>query len=552
MTKGQRLPKKTGPRTDFAWLVNEGVKAYQHQRRLPTLEMIQEEIASALAISARTLQPWRADRYPDRHEDLTRFASLCVRMAPELGQRWVIDLFRAANMSRYADQALVGIGMGRSELISGPRKNDLDGKLDACYIRPDAIFQQVKIDDFVGRDWLIAQVDAFLTDPSRKSGAFVLVGEVGVGKTAFLAHLVQQRNYIHLFGEQVRTAANVSRALRSLMAQLIMRYRLEPFAQEYLQPDSVPNDPIALERLLRLAASQLKPAERLVIVCDALDEVGMVPGGNVLGLPSVLPDGVYLIVSHELVPIHLNFQFVPHIVRLDLDSAENRRDMQAYLQRIAKRPQVTGWLEVQRCSASDFVQGLLTESGGSWLYLAHRVAEICAEQSKPCEPGRLPAGMAMLYAEHAAWWRETDAHRWEAVYAPLFATLAAAQEPITLDQWLQWANVNAPWSEVKRLLREAWCPFILQREDPQRGTVYTLYHHSLRDFAIGGFDRTGLSLAGQYVIDDLQEQIYAAHRRIVDYYRQRRGGSWSRLLGHDYADRHLAHHIEQLKVRRVK
>jgi hypothetical protein len=39
------------------------------------------------------------------------------------------------------------------------------------YIAPDSVFQRVRTEDFVGRDWLTVQVDAFLNDPQRKSGA---------------------------------------------------------------------------------------------------------------------------------------------------------------------------------------------------------------------------------------------------------------------------------------------------------------------------------------------------------------------------------------------
>jgi len=69
------------------------------------------------------------------------------------------------------------------------------------YVPPDAVFQRVRADEFVGRDWLTAKVDAFLNDPARKSGVFLLVGEAGVGKTAFLAHLVRERRYLLVFAE---------------------------------------------------------------------------------------------------------------------------------------------------------------------------------------------------------------------------------------------------------------------------------------------------------------------------------------------------------------
>lgn len=43
--------------------------------------------------------------------------------------------------------------------------------LDEYYIPPDGVFQRVRVDEFVGRDWLTAKADAFLNDPNRKSGA---------------------------------------------------------------------------------------------------------------------------------------------------------------------------------------------------------------------------------------------------------------------------------------------------------------------------------------------------------------------------------------------
>ncbi len=550
MTKIQRAPKKAGPRTDFAWLVNEGIQAYQLQRRLPTLEIVQDEIATAMAISVRTLQSWRADKRPQRYEDLRDFAQVCVKTVRELGAQWVIDLFQAAGMSAYADQVLKEIGVEHLNPITISMDSTAQKVLDESYIRPDPVFQRVRLNEFVGREWLTARVDAFLDDPAHKSGAFVLVGEAGVGKTTFLAHLVNQRNYLHLFGEQVPGAANLPHALRSLMAQLIIRYRIDPYAPQHELPGSWPSDSIAFERLLRVAASRLKPDERIVIVCDALDEVGTMAGGNVLGLPAILPDGVYLIVSHTPMPTRLHFQFVPHMIRLDPKSDDNLRDMQAYLSMIAARPDVAWWLQVHQCSASDFVQMFIERSEGIWRYVAYLVAEIGAGRCRPCKPFQLPGGLANFYAEYAAHWRDQGTIEWDTLYAPLFATLAAAQEPIPLDLLIQWAGVTASWSEIKQLLREAR-PFVLEREDPQRGTVYALYHHSLRDFATSNVDRNGLCLSTLDVLDDLREHTFKAHYRIVEYYRQRRGESWSRLNGHDYADRHLAFHIEQVKQGRL-
>jgi hypothetical protein len=42
------------------------------------------------------------------------------------------------------------------------------GTLEDYYVRPDAVFQRVKIDEFVGRAWLDSKVDQFLHDPKCK------------------------------------------------------------------------------------------------------------------------------------------------------------------------------------------------------------------------------------------------------------------------------------------------------------------------------------------------------------------------------------------------
>ena len=545
----RRSQKKAGPRTDFAWLVNAGILACQHRRRLPTLELVQAEVATNIGLGVRTLQAWRANQLPGRYEDLLHFARLCLKTAPDLDRRWVLDLFRTANLSAYTEQALAELGLNEPLAVSNGASSGCTIALQEYCIRPDAVFQRVNLPEFVGREWLTAQVDAFLNESTRRSGALIVHGPVGVGKTTFLAHLVQQRDYVHVFGEQVPGEANVSRALRSLMAQLITRYQIEPYSQCRTFPETLPSDDVSLDRVLRAAASRLKPDERIVIVCDALNEVGVVPGRNVLGLPTVLPDGVYLIVSHGLLPIHLNFEFTPHTIWLDPASDENRHDLQAYLHLVVQQPNVAAWCNTHQQSSSEFVKVFLERSGGSWLYISHLITEIRRGHHGPQFPHHLPTSLANYYAAYVAQWRDPDMTRWDTLYAPLFSTLAVAREPITLDQLIEWAGVTAPRSEVKRLLREAWRPFIFENEHPQAGTVYAVYHHSLRAFAAGQVDRSGLSIASLHVIDDLKAHTVQAHRRIAQYYRDRCDGDWSKLNSHEYASRYLADHLEQSQSR---
>ena len=154
--KSQRPPKKGGPQSEFAWLVDDGVRACQRQRRLPTLEIVQSELAAEIALSLRTLQSWRANRFPERYDDLRNFARACLQAAPDLGQPWVIDLFREAGMSRDIEQALSDLQLEPVESTRNEASPNFDQLLSAQIIRPDPVFQRVQLADFAGREWLTA------------------------------------------------------------------------------------------------------------------------------------------------------------------------------------------------------------------------------------------------------------------------------------------------------------------------------------------------------------------------------------------------------------
>src|SRR5687767_13716850 len=51
--------------------------------------------------------------------------------------------------------------------------------------------------DFVGREWVYAAIDQFLSDEGPRY--FLVLGKPGSGKTALMARLVETRGYIHHF-----------------------------------------------------------------------------------------------------------------------------------------------------------------------------------------------------------------------------------------------------------------------------------------------------------------------------------------------------------------
>jgi len=419
-------------------------------------------------------------------------------------------------------------------------------RLSDYYVSPDSVFQRVRVDEFVGRDWLTAKVDAFLSDPNRKSGAFLLVGDAGVGKTSFMARLVKERRYLHLFAEQVTGDANVQRALQSLGSQLVTRYQIAPYKDRdtLTQLTAFPD---FLERLLRLAANTLTHGEKIVIVCDALDEAGTFPDGNVFGLPNVLPDGVYFILSQR--PVHTKLpNFEP--VRFDLEAqgVDNLQDMQTYLSAVAKRPEVAGQIRAREYSEAFFIQTLQEKSLGVWMYLHYIIKEIESGSRAPLDLEDLPTGLTGYYADYWDDWRYGRRGRgkgedaWNSLYSPLLTTLAAAQEAITVNQLIEWADVKVISRDVAHLLSQAWRSFITEKENG-KSKVFAPYHLSFRDFITGRVDLSKLDPKRESLVQDLAEQTVEAHVRIVKAFEEKCNGEWEKLVEQEYPRLHLSAHL---------
>jgi len=400
--------------------------------------------------------------------------------------------------------------------------------LSDLYIPPDPVFKRVRLEDFIGREWLTADLDRFLSE--HKRGVWLLEGKAGVGKTAFLAHLVRERGYLHFFAEQAPGPAGVTRALQSLAAQLVSRYRLEPYtSREHLSP-SLASAPDFLERLLIQAAERLKKGERLVIVVDALDEAGIGSNGNPLGLPKTLPEGVFLILSQREGVVPLRIDPYPRIVHLKADDQNNLNDIDAYLSAIAGR------LSAGSGHAADTVTLLKQKSAGNWMYLRYVVPEIL-EGRRSLES--LPLGLIGYYAEYWGHWRQEP--EWDRLYAPLLAALAAAREAASVAQLCCWAGLDsAGVYQLERLLKDKWTAYLFAD-----GDRYRLYHASLRDFLSGNVPPEQLTPADRSLVEELAERTRQAHRRIAEYYRQATDGDWTKLATADagYGMRHLASHL---------
>jgi hypothetical protein len=385
----------------------------------------------------------------------------------------------------------------------------------ADYIIPWEIFERVELEHFIGRAWLLAEVDTFLRQHDR--GYFVLEAEAGLGKTTFLAWLVQQRAYMHHFSELAPGLRGVERSINNLVAQLVLTYqqRLSEAVPVSSDAASLSND---LASLLKQISDRLEPGEQVVLVVDALDEAGSPEGLNVLGLPKTLPPGIFFIVSQRPAEVRLQVtaRTARYRCRLNADSAENRADTQRFLDQALQWEGVAEALRLSTVAPAAFTDTLLDKCRGVWVYLYHVLKDIDRARVLPADLSTLPEGLTHYYIQYWGAWHGRDRRAWHEVYLPLLATLAAAREPVPLRKLHSWAGVALTDWELGDLLMRHWRPFLTVSGEGERRS-YQFYHATLREFFYGKIDTRGQELFSneQAFVEELKRAAESARERII-------------------------------------
>ena len=380
--------------------------------------------------------------------------------------------------------------------------------------------------DFVGRAFLDARLAAFMEQHDR--GYFVLVGEPGIGKTAWAAHVVREHQALHHFNVSAMGIVRPDQALENLCAQIIARFQLD---QPYL-PVNAGRDGSLLDKLLRQAAERLD-GSKLVIVIDALDEAQMpadVRGANALYLPTSLPAGVYFVLTRRPQPVSL--ETAPgtpsETFTLGADLPDNQADVRAYLRQQAARPEIAVRLADRHIPTERFVEELAERSAGNFMYLAYLLPDIAAGLFDPLNLTGLPQGLRGYYER---FWNELESAKgegreaWTKFYKPVIGMLAAAREPVSAD-WIGRILGLDP-DEVADFALARWRKF-LYRTDVAGEARWRLYHASFADFLAEKLDG-----AKRY------------HEQIADYYLKAYVSKRLRLVDIDegYGLRHLAAHL---------
>jgi hypothetical protein len=339
-----------------------------------------------------------------------------------------------------------------------------------------------KIKGFVGRQFVFDALDEFLR--THDLGYFVIRGVPGIGKSALMAKLVNDRGYVHHFNVASQNIRSTRVFLENVCAQLIARYGLE---YQELPPGTTDDGGFLMQCLGEAAAKREDKSERIVLAIDALDEadrLGLAPAVNTLYLPPSLPEGVCIIVTTRPLEDPLLHVARQQVLDLEADSEGNLQDITAYIETYVQRKAMHVRLAAWGVAEEQFVAGLRKKSQGNFMYLYYVLPAI--EQGKFVKGtlNELPDGLMAYYQRHWRQMREGNESEFDTVYAPIVCILGVAQEPVTVQQIANWTKLNH--RQVKTSV-QLWREF-LEEEQVEGEHRYRIYHASFQDFLKGQVD----------------------------------------------------------------
>jgi hypothetical protein len=376
----------------------------------------------------------------------------------------------------------------------------------------DSRYIAEKTAGFVGRQWLFDAVAEFMRAQPR--GYFILRGDPGIGKSAFLAQMAKRQGHIHHFNVRAEGIRSPERFLSNICSQLIATYTL---GSTFLPPEAT-HDSRFLNTLLDRVAARLGPGERAVILVDALDEAdssALTPGANPLYLPMILPPGVFMVVStRREEALGLRIECEEQTLDIEQDSQGNVADVREFVESRLIAEGVRVYIAAQGLDEVTFVEEMVAKSQGNFTYLRYVLPEIESGVYTERDFKSLPIGLQNYYEDHWRRMRSRDEEDWFNDQLPVLVALTAVREPVSIDLLSEFSKIP-DIRKIRRVL-QTWEQFLYTAQasgdvgQPQKR--FRLYHASFHDFITAkdevGDERVHLKQAHANIANALLRRIY--------------------------------------------
>jgi hypothetical protein len=258
--------------------------------------------------------------------------------------------------------------------------------------------------------------------------------------------------------------------------------------------------------------------EKCVIVIDALDEVdntGLSAGANLLYLPRVLPEGIFIVATtrREQLPLRIEISEQDSLF-IEQDDAGNVADITMYVE--GQTPQTGIQAYIQRHGIDDelFIEHMVEKSQGNFIYLRLVLPEIARGAYTDLELGSIPAGLNSYYQDHWRRMRQQNELDWFDYKLPVIVALTVVKEPVSIDLIVDFSYIEDE-RRIRAVLRD-FDQFIFKTDvEYEDGTQrrYRWYHASFFEF-----------IAAKEDIADERVDLIQANKKIADRL-------WSDLFG---------------------
>ena len=375
----------------------------------------------------------------------------------------------------------------------------------------DSRYIAEKTAGFVGRKWLFDAIAGFTRAQPR--GYFILRGDPGIGKSAFLAQMAKREGTIHHFNVRAEGIRSPERFLSNICSQLIATYKLD---STFLPPEAT-RDSQFLKGLLDKVASRLGPGEKAMILVDALDEADsgtLTPGANPLYLPTILPPGVFMIVTTRREALGLRIECEEQTLDIEQDSQGNVADVREFVESRLAAAGIQSYIAAQGLGEATFIEEMVTKSQGNFMYLRYVLPQIESGVYKDRDFKSLPIGLQNYYEDHWRRMRSRDEEDWFDHQLPVLVALTVIKEPISIELIQKFSGVDDR-RRIRTVLNE-WEPLLytasVKDEEEHIGKRYRLYHASFHDFIAAkdevADERVTLKGANLRIADVLLEEMY--------------------------------------------
>ena len=378
-----------------------------------------------------------------------------------------------------------------SDALAGrPRYRSWDSWLDRG---PDFDrFLYLKHRKFIGREWLFKKIDAWQRTTSE--AALLIKGDPGIGKSALIAELAFGR----LSGSTVITyccqwdvtatlrPATFVRAIAYQFASRVPAYAdaLETSEIRRMLERAERDPPSAFELAVLAPLGRMNPPQegRFFLCIDALDEgATFKEGPSIVDLLSSridrVPSWIRVIATTRNDKAVLRQLAALRATEIDAASAENIKDIAAYIAQQFALPEVESAFSNSRKTIADLEKTLVEQSRGSFLFAEHFIEGTVRGQVQPDQVDDLPPGLNGTYESYLQR-AFPDASAKQAI-VPILEILCAAIEPIPVS--VVASAIGLTIHALMKMLAPL-AQFVVQSNLSGKDPRLTFWHKSFPDF----------------------------------------------------------------------